>query len=123
MAGCTVAGDDVTEGQDTAALGAITSSSAFTISISTETAPQDKVTVSSSDGTPTRDCFGGCTFAYLAGATLTLRIPFPIDRTNCIQFSGWSGACSGQGNPCVVVLNSDLSTEANWSTIIGCQPK
>jgi hypothetical protein len=121
-AGCAVSDEGVNESKTAAELTS-TSGTAFVLSLSTETAPQDKVHVTSSDGSPARDCFGGCSFAYLAGSTLTLRVVFPTDRVNCIFFSGWSGACSGQGNPCTLVLNSNLSTDAIWSPIIGCQPQ
>jgi hypothetical protein len=124
VTGCSVSDDSVNESEHAAELGAITNNSAFTIVIRTETAPQDKVVVTSSDGGPPRDCFG-CTLAYVAGTTLNLRIPFPIDSANCIHFTGWSesGACAGQGNPCTVVLNSDLVTEAIWSPTKGCTPR
>ncbi|HEU4733492.1 MAG TPA: hypothetical protein VFT22_36615 [Kofleriaceae bacterium] len=123
MAGCAVSDDSVQHSQNTAELGAITNNSAFTLFLTTEVAPQDKVDVTSSDGTPLRSCTGGCAFAYLAGSVLTLRVPFPNDKVNCIHFTGWSGACSGQGNPCTLVLNSDLTTEAIWANTIGCQPQ
>jgi len=119
VTGCALSDDGAKESQRAAAL-----DSAFTLNLSTETAPQDKVHVTSSDGSPPRDCFGtGCQFAYLAGSVLTLTVTFPTDRPNCIFFSGWSGACSGQGNPCTLTLNSDLTTEALWSPIIGCDPE
>jgi hypothetical protein len=121
-AGCAVSDEGVNESKTAAEL-TTTSGSAFVLTVSTETAPQDKVQVTSSDGSPTRDCFGGCSFAYLAGASLGLRVVFPTDKVNCIHFTGWSGACAGQGNPCSLVLNSDLFAEAIWSPTIGCQPQ
>jgi hypothetical protein len=120
-AGCGLT-DDHNESQSAAQLTATTNTGSFVLSLSTETAPQDKVVVTSSDGTPSRDCFGACQFAYLAGATLTLRVPFPTDTPNCIRFDGWDGACAGQWTTCVIQLNSDLSTTALWAPIIGCDP-
>jgi hypothetical protein len=118
-----LANTGVTAGQSAAELGATTNNSAFSITISTETAPQDLLQVTSSDGTPERDCFESCQFAYLAGSTLTLRVPFPTDQVNCIRFAGWTGACAGQGATCTVVLNGDLVTEAVWAIIRHCSPR
>jgi hypothetical protein len=124
VTGCALSDEPVNESQSTAELGAIRNESAFVLTVSTETAPQDKVNVTPSDGSPGRTCFGtGCQFAFLAGVTLTLRVPFPTDKVNCIFFAGWTGACAGQGNPCTLVLNSDLTTEAIWDPIIGCNPQ
>jgi len=121
VTGCALSGDELKEGQATEDL--IAPSAAFVLHLSTETAPQDQVDVTSSDGTPLRQCFGGCSFAYLAGAALTLRVPFPTDKPNCIVFNGWTGACAGQGSTCNLVLNSDLTTEAIWAPIRGCHPQ
>src|SRR5689334_24956002 len=74
LAGGALANPGVTAGQSAAELGATTNNSAFSITISTETAPQDLVQVTSSDGTPERECVESCQFAYLAGSTLTLRV-------------------------------------------------
>jgi hypothetical protein len=109
--------------EDTAELGATTNADSFVLSLTTEFAPQNKVVVTSSDGTPSRDCVGSCNFAYLAGASLSLRIPFPTDRINCVQQVRWTGACAGQGKTCNLVLNSNLSTEAIWVPIRGCDPR
>jgi hypothetical protein len=100
-----------------------TSDGAFVLSLGTETNGQNSVSVQSSDGTPTRECVGGCDFAYLAGSTLTLLVDNPTDVANCLRFSAWDGACAGQKNPCTIVLNSDLSTNALWSRITHCIPR
>lgn len=122
--GCVVSDEDkLGEDKPGAEQQQVTNANSYVINIQTEVAGQDQVVVSSSDGTPDRQCFGGCTFAYLAGSTLTLRVPFPRDNINCIMFNGWFGACGGQWNPCTVVLNSDLSTEVNWVIIRGCSPQ
>jgi hypothetical protein len=48
----------------------------------------------------------------------------PQNRIDCLAFSGWSGACAGQGATCTVVINSDLTTGAEFGTVIrGCVPK
>jgi hypothetical protein len=122
-AGCGLTDDQTNESQSAAELTAATNTGSFVLSLSTETAPQDKVVVTSTDGTPSRDCFGGCEFAYLAGSGLTLRIPFPTDKPNCIRFDHWEGACAGQGTTCSIPLNSDVWTAAIWVTIIGCRPQ
>jgi hypothetical protein len=120
--GCALSDESAREGQAASDLTA-TSGNSFVLFLSTETAPQDKVIVTSTDGTPPRDCFGGCQFAYLAGSQLTLRIPFPTDKPNCIMFGGWSGACVGQGSTCSIPLNGDTSTSVNWVNIRGCVPR
>lgn len=118
VSGCALSEGEATEATDTSEL----ATTAFTLHLGTEVAPQNQVVVSSSDGTPDRRCIGGCLFAYLAGAKLSLRVPFPTDRPNCVAFSGWTGACAGQGNPCSLVLSNDLGAEAIWTPIRGCQP-
>jgi hypothetical protein len=93
--------------------------SAFVINVGTDENPV-KV---SSPGTTTNTCGDSCTYAYIAGSTLTIttRAQNTID---CVAFSGWSGACAGQGTTCTVTLNSDLSTFASFDTTIrGCIPK
>lgn len=121
-AGCGLSDEGLGSGpQEDEASAALTN--AFTITIFTETAPQNQVTVTSSDGTPLRSCVGSCEFAYLAGSALQLRVPFPQDRINCLLFGGWFGACSGQGTTCNLTLNSNLSTEVNWVPWRGCQPQ
>lgn len=119
-AGCALSDD---QGQTASELTATTNASAFVLTVITETAPQDKVVVTSSDGSPPRDCFGGCNFAYLAGSTVTTRVPFPTDKPNCIRFDGWSGDCVGSANTCSTVLDRDKTVVANWAPIIGCDPK
>ncbi len=122
VTGCGFSDDGLSERESAAALGAAVNASAYVLTVSTETLPQDEVIVTSSDGGPARICSGDCQFSYLAGASLTLRIPHPSDRVNCLIFRGWLGACAGQPATCSLVLDSDLTTEAQWAPIRGCIP-
>ena len=93
--------------------------SAFVITVGTDENP---VRVSA-PGTTTNSCDGSCTFAYIAGTTLTIATN-GTNRIDCLAFTRWGGACAGQGNPCTLVLNSDLSTDAEFETFIrGCVPE
>jgi len=117
--GCATSSDGVDDRQDTAELGAAGSSSAFVLTVNT--AFLGTIAVTSSDGTPQRVCFGSnCQFAYLAGASLGLTVVNPIDRADCIVFTGWSGACQGGVTPCTLVLDSDLTVTATWRAIPHC---
>lgn len=119
--GCAMAGDDMTDRQVTAELGAAESPGAFVLTLNT--ASLGNIAVTSSDGTPRRVCAGSnCRFAYLAGADLVLTVVTPNDRANCIVFTGWSGACQGRGNPCPLVLDGDLAAAATWASIPRCNP-
>ena len=121
-AGCAVSDDPDNQRQATGELVATTTPSAFVLSLTNDgRGPADAVDVTSSDGTPLRECDGGlCTFAYLAGSTLSLSISNTTDLVNCIRFSSWSGACTGTSTQCTLVLTSDLATRAVWSRILGC---
>jgi len=97
---------------------------AHVLTLSTETAPQNVVDVTTNDGEPPRDCVGtDCQLAFLSGVGLTLRIPFPTDNPNCVAFNHWTGACAGQGNPCTITLDTDKTTEAVWTRLRGCVPR
>jgi len=124
-AGCAVSDDPDGQSQAIGELVATTNASAFTLSLTNGgVGPVDAVSVTSSDGTPIRDCDGGlCNFAYLAGSRLSLSIANTTDLVNCIRFSSWSGACTGPSTQCTLVLNSDLSTRAVWSRLRGCIPQ
>lgn len=91
--------------------------SAFVLSVATEEQP---VTVTTSSGTNT--CPGSCNFAYIGGTSLSIHAGAQ-NLADCMRFSSWSGACAGQGNPCTLVINSNLSTTALYSNIPGCIPK
>lgn len=93
--------------------------SAFVITVGTDENP---VRVAAA-GTTTNVCSGSCSFAYIAGTTLTISTNGQ-NRIDCLAFTRWGGACAGQGNPCTLVLNSDLSTDAEFETFIrGCIPE
>ena len=68
-------------------------------------------TVTSADGEI--DCTNGsgtCSAVYASGSLVTLTGTAGSGST----FSGWSGPCSG-GNPCNLVMNSDLTATATFS--------
>jgi len=89
----------------------------FTLSADTE---ENDITVTSSRGVDT--CFGFCDYAYAGGSSLTVRVAPTTNRADCMRFTGWQGACAGQGSICTLTINSDLSTSAMWGPISGCQP-
>ena len=55
------------------------------------------------------DCGTACTFAFDAGATVSLT---PVPEPDSV-FTGWTGACSGKG-PCSVVMNGNISVGASF---------
>jgi len=79
---------------------------------------------SDSQGTVTLDrpatsCDGTCVIDYLVPTTVTLR---PIaTQSTCTHFSGWFGACSGNGN-CTIVVDSNVSVSAGFDRIPNCDP-
>jgi hypothetical protein len=69
-------------------------------------------TVTSADGAI--NCTNGsgtCNAVYLSGSSVTLN----ATAASGWALSGWSGACSG-GNPCSVVMNSNLAATATFTT-------
>lgn len=114
--GCALSDDNV-ESQSTE-LGVTPSVAAFVLTVQTD---EEQITVSSNIST--LDCFGSCNFAYLGGSSLAVRVPFTKDKVNCELFHGWSGACAGQGPICLLVINSNLTTSANWVPLLGCTPR
>jgi hypothetical protein len=69
-------------------------------------------TVISTDGTINcTNSSGTCSAVYVSGSSVTLNATAASGWT----FSGWSGACSG-GNPCNLVMNSDLTAKATFVT-------
>ncbi|HEX7839270.1 MAG TPA: hypothetical protein VF469_17450 [Kofleriaceae bacterium] len=101
----------------TAEVGPTPNLAAFVLSVATEEQP---VTVTG--GGTTAQCADSCNFAYIAGTALTLTAGLQ-NLADCLRFSSWSGACSGQGRTCGLVINSDLSTTALYSRIAGCVPQ
>src|SRR6202167_429858 len=70
-------------------------------------------TVTSADGEI--NCTNGsgtCNAVYSSGSSVTLTGTAASGST----FSGWSGSCSG-GNPCNLVMNSNLSATATFTSI------
>jgi NOL1/NOP2/fmu family ribosome biogenesis protein len=59
------------------------------------------------------DCGGDCTETYLAGTSVTLTAAAAADSV----FTGWGGACVGQGNPCTIALSSDFTVSADFALI------
>ena len=69
-------------------------------------------TVTSSDGKI--NCTNGsgtCSVVYPSGSSVTMN----ATAAGGWAFSGWSGACTG-GNPCNVVMNSNLNATATFTT-------
>ncbi len=112
--GCAMNGD--TEDSQTAEV-AVPALSAFVLTVTTEEQP---ITVTTSTGTNT--CPDSCSFAYIAGTSLSIHAG-ARNFADCLQFNSWIGACAGQGNPCTLVINSDLSTTAHYTSIPGCVPQ
>lgn len=79
------------------------------------------VTVTTSSGTDTCSSFP-CNLAYVAGTSLSI-FARRSKIVDCVTFDSWSGACSGQGDPCSLVINSNLSTTAQYRSILGCTPQ
>lgn len=57
------------------------------------------------------NCPGDCGEVYPAGTRATIHAA----PNKGWRFSHWTGACAGQGNPCTLVMSSDLSTTAVFS--------
>jgi len=125
MAGCVQPDEDVKDTQDTAELGVKPLDSAFVLTVSTLAVPQDEVDVASSAGGVVPVFGSGVQIAEIAGATLTLTVPNPIDTVNCVHFAGWTGtsACTGQGNPCTFVITGDCTARVTWAHTSGCMPQ
>ena len=92
---------------------------AFTLSVDSI---ESGLTVSSSRGVDSCDS-GFCDLVYAGGASVSIHLTSTKNLTDCLQFSGWQGACAGQGATCNLVINSDLSSSAHWTRITGCVPK
>lgn len=114
--GCAISDGD-TEDSRAAEVDVVPDVSAFVLHVATEEQP---VTVTASGSTNT--CGGSCNFAFLGGTSLSIHAG-PRNIADCLQFSGWSGACAGHANPCTLVINSNLSTTADYTSIAGCRPE
>ena len=91
---------------------------AFTLTVS---ALENETKIVRSDGN-TDVCDGSCTFAYVAGLTLTISPTGLQQRADCLMWIGWNGACAGQGSTCVLTINSNISTSSRWGRISNCKP-
>lgn len=60
------------------------------------------------------DCGTDCTEEYPSGATVTLT----ATASGGSIFSGWGGACAGQGNPCSLVMTADPSVTAEFAVAV-----
>ena len=56
-------------------------------------------------------CPGDCSKRYVTGTAVTLTATPDAVST----FTGWTGACAGQGNACTVTLGADASTTATFA--------
>jgi hypothetical protein len=57
------------------------------------------------------NCGTACSASVAPGTLVTLTATPPIGKT----FAGWSGACSGSANTCVVQVNANLSAKASFN--------
>jgi hypothetical protein len=72
-----------------------------------------QITASDSDPLSAKCSFSGCTYMYLGGTTLTLTaLPHSNDA-----FTGWDGACSGTASTCDIVMSTDQTVGASFTTL------
>jgi hypothetical protein len=57
------------------------------------------------------NCGTACAATVAPGSLVTLTATPPVGKT----FAGWSGACSGSANACVVQVNANLSAKASFN--------
>jgi len=93
---------------------------AFAVSVSSF---ESGVSVASPRGVELCPDSGTCQFAYVTGTPITMSLTSTRNVADCLQFSGWQGACAGQSSSCSLVVNSDVSARAVWSRISGCIPR
>jgi hypothetical protein len=61
--------------------------------------------------------------AFPAGTQLTISPQRTVDQTDCLTWTGWTGQCAGQGNPCVTTINSNITVDATTHfNFHGCTP-
>ena len=83
------------------------------------------ITVHSATGV--QGCSAGsassCVLSFPAGTQLTISPETTVDRPDCLTWTGWTGQCAGQGNPCVITINSNISVNSTFHVIRpGCTP-
>jgi hypothetical protein len=64
--------------------------------------------------------YNPCSVSFPSGTTTYLHPIAHDDKTNCLQFKSWAGACAGQSSQCELVMNSDMSTSIHWVILISC---
>jgi hypothetical protein len=99
-----------------AEVGGLTNLSSFTLFVGSDEGAS--VTVA---GVLTK-CDLSCTLQFPAGTSVTIHAKVQ-NLSDCLRFGSWDGACTGQGNPCTLVMNTDLSTSASSVRIPGCVPQ
>jgi hypothetical protein len=118
--GCVSSSDELEGHPETARGRAAIEAEECVLTVITDVAPQDKVVIIVNDFF-FRDCFGSCQYTIMAGSEVILRVPFPTDHINCIQFTGWGGDCKDEGNPCYETCPRRMSVNAIWTQIAGCE--
>jgi subtilisin family serine protease len=56
------------------------------------------------------NCGSTCSYSFGGGATVAV---YAVPQSTS-SFSGWSGACAGTGNPCIVAMTASKSLVANF---------
>lgn len=65
-----------------------------------------------------------CDLPYLKGTKLKIRVTFPINEIDCMQFGSWNQSpCAGQGSTCNATINSNISATVRWIPLLGCDPR
>lgn len=117
--GCAVTDDTedpVAEDHQASELAAIPNiTTTFVLTVSAIEGPMLLTTATGSN----RCDFFSCSFPYLAGTAVTINA-LSANTADCLRFTSWTGACAGQGVTCHVVMNSDLSAQAQYGRIPGC---
>ena len=85
----------------------------YLLGISTNGSGSGSVSCSAVDS-----AFGPCSYEYPEGSSLRLR----AEALDGSSFSGWSGACAGQLNPCSIDVKGPSSVAASFSKVLGPLP-
>jgi hypothetical protein len=119
--GCVAPDASRDEASESSELAAAPNASAFVLTVSSD---ENGIVVTRPDGTQDK-CgdFQQCQFAYIAGVTVSVKPRTPNNTIDCVHFDHWTGSCAGQGNPCSLTMNSDLTANAVWVVTRGCVPK
>lgn len=114
FAGCAVEDRDPDGSQPAAR---IVPATTFTLTVGSD---GENVSVTSASGTI--KCGVGCTLSFPAGTPVSVTAQIQ-NLGDCLKFDSWDGACTGQGRPCSLVMNSDLDAGAHYVRIFGCVPQ